>query len=558
MLNAKDICKAYGPCQILKDVSITIQPGKRTALVGANGVGKSTLLKVLAMTEDYDSGEIETSSGLLVAYLPQELNLDQKASIELYLRRIVGIDQLEISLRDLASRLSEPEAAEDYSNAEEFYTRLRGYEFNHRMKAVLSGLGLGNISTDRLLESLSGGQRSKVALAGVLLRGVDILLLDEPTNNLDLPALVWLEEYIKQTKAGVLMVSHDRTFVDRVVDRVCEIHWKDRTLSCMKGGYTSFLEEKRRRFAIQVTAYNIQQEEIKRLEGSSREKKTWAAMGSRQMTTDNDKFARGAKRDWSSGLASKAKAIEQQLERIDRLERPVERPPLKINLQAEDLSTSCAITLRDAAFSYGDNFALGPINLDIPYGARIGVVGFNGSGKSTMLSIVSGELEPKQGQVLVGTGVIFGHLTQYHQNLPRNVEVIDFLRANTNQTEEFLYNTLAHFHFEAFEAHKLVGLLSPGGRARLLLALFSLMRVNVLLLDEPTNHLDVEAIEAIEDVLKTYQGTVVVISHDRWFMERCRLECLYQMQSGQLSRLGSLHEYEKATAKEAKRMLKML
>ena len=558
MLTAKEISKNYGTHQILIDVSLSIVPGKRTTLVGANGVGKSTLLRIIAGLEEADSGEVEMKKETLLAYLPQELSANDSGTISEYLRCVTGISELEQKLENLASRLADPKLAADYSEAEEVFSRLDGYQFDHRMKGVLAGLGLAGIPVERRVSELSGGQRSKIALAGVLLRGVDILLLDEPTNNLDLPALIWLEEYIKSSRAGILMVSHDRKFVDRVSDRVCEIDWRTHGLSCMKGGYSAFLEQKRKLLESQIAAYNQQQDEIKRMEDSARDKKQWALMGARQSITDNDKFARGAKRDWSSRLASKAKSIEQQLDRMERIERPVERQPLQIDIRAADLGLSLEISLNDVVYRVSDKFTLGPISITINPGSRIGLVGLNGSGKTTLLRLISGDIEPTTGKVTVGAGVRFGHLRQYHENLPPNQTVLDFMRSQTDMEEQFLYNLLARFHFREGDAKKEISLLSPGGRARLLLASFSAIGVNTLLLDEPTNHLDVEGIEAVEDVLKTFEGTVIVVSHDRWFMERSSLTDLFLMAGGQISRLPEMEAYERQTEADAKKMLRLL
>jgi ATPase subunit of ABC transporter with duplicated ATPase domains len=405
---------------------------------------------------------------------------------------------------------------------------------------------------------LSGGQKSKVALAAILLKGVDILLLDEPTNNLDLPALVWLEEYLLQSPATCVIASHDRKFLDRVVTKVLEIDWFKRDATLHTGNYTDYAERKALELRRLKEEYRLQQEELQRLQETSQEKNEWAKKGAVQKWSDNDKMGRNFARDRSKKLAVTGKAIEVRMHQIDRMERPEEREPLEIRLEPMPNEAKQGIELNGVTAGYED-FRIGPITIHIPFGARIGIVGANGSGKSTLLKTITGGLEPLSGEVSRGDSLLIGNFTQEHEHLPREKTPV-WLFAEIAETYDIdRISLLLHkFHLGHDAAHNKIGDFSPGERARLLLALYSEMGVNVLVLDEPTNHLDVEAIEALEEVLRNYVGTVILVSHDRYFLEKIPTLDIYLMDEGRLQAIGSYAEYAESLSTEAKRMLRKL
>lgn len=560
MITVKEINKSYGTQAVLTDVSFSIGAGQKVALVGANGVGKSTLLRLIAGLELADSGVVEVLRGACLGYLPQDADASDTETIEAYLRRTSGIALIEERMKTLQKKLTDPRSQEEYSGLEEQYVRMDGYAFSHRMGAVLGGFGLADISPSRSLATLSGGERSKVALSAILLKGVDVLLLDEPTNNLDLPALIWLEEFLRESKATCVIVSHDRRFLDRIVSKVFEIDWHSRQVVVHRGGYSDYLEFKAKELRRMKAAYAAQQDEIKRLEQTVHEKKRWAGSGAKQKVTDNDKFLQGVMRDRAAKSAKRAKAVESRLEQMEKIEKPRERPPLEIPLEPQRGVAAQGIRLEKVVAGY-DGFRIGPITLDIPYGSRMGIMGVNGSGKSTLLKTITGELEPCAGKIVVGSSLIIGNLMQSHEDLGRATTLAQYLMDEAGAeglSEQKMYFLLRRFGFESEEARKPIRNLSPGGRARLIVAGFALRGANVLVLDEPTNHLDIEAIEALEEVLETYTGSVILVSHDRYFLERAHLTETLVMEKGNLRRMPSYESYVTAATAEAKKLLKLL
>lgn len=558
MIAVKNITKQYGPITVLNDVDFTLGKGEKGVLVGPNGIGKSTLLRIIAGEEIPDSGVVQLPEKACLGYLPQELLIEGDETVDNYLRKRTGIQALEKQMDALVDDLSDPQKAEQYGELQSLFIRLDGYTFDHRMETILRGFGLGGNILQRSLATLSGGEKSKVGLAAILLKGVDVLILDEPTNNLDLPSLIWLESFLKDSSATCLLVSHDRHFVDKVVTYTFEIDWKTRSATTFRGNYTSYLEFKRGEFNRQMEQYLQQQEEIQEIEAVARENKGWAARGARQLTTDNDKYARGAKRDRAAKSAQRAKAMEKKIEQMDKVEKPVARTPLSMSLSAVDSPAGHHITLENVIVSYDSSFTLGPITLDIPFGKRIGILGSNGSGKSTLLKVITGEIKPTIGSVRVGSSLIIGNFMQSHENMKRDMPVAKALKTALDIDDQKMFQLLKQFQFDTSESEKLVGRLSPGGRARLMLAMFSHLGVNVLVLDEPTNHMDLEAIQALQDILTTYSGSVVLVSHDRFLLENVRLDETYLLSEGKLTSIENYQVYANSLINEAKRLVRRL
>jgi ATP-binding cassette subfamily F protein 3 len=558
MLIAKNITKIYGTHLILASVTFALGSGQKAALVGPNGVGKSTLLKILAGLETANKGEVQKPKAAGVGYLSQEIEALPHESVREYTYRVSGLAELETRMKVLESQLEDPERLAEYTETEDLYRRAGGYEFDHKIKVLLDGFRLPENSLDQPISLLSGGQKSKVALAAILIKGVDILLLDEPTNNLDLPALIWLEEYLLQSSATCIIASHDRKFLDRVVTKVVEIDWFKRDATLHTGNYTDYAERKALELRRLKEEYRLQQEELKRLEDTAKEKNVWAAKGAVQKWSDNDKLGRNFARDRSKKLAVTGKAIEARRDQMERKERPEEREPLEIRLEPLANEAGHGIELTSVTAGY-NGFRIGPLTLHVPFGARIGIVGANGSGKSTLLKTIVGTLQPLEGSVSRGESLRMGNFTQEHEDLPREKTPIWLFAETAEIYDVDRISFLLHkFHLGYDAAHKKMGEFSPGERARLLLALYSEMSVNVLVLDEPTNHLDVEAIEALEEVLGNYTGTVILVSHDRSFLEKVPMLDIYLMDKGQLKSIGSYEEYAQGLRIEAKRMLRKL
>ena len=559
MIIAKNIKKSYCDTDVLSDISFSIATGQKCALVGSNGVGKSTFLKIVAGLEDPTEGSVITSKNDCVGYLPQEIAMSDSDSLETifhYVKKIAGILEIEKKMAELEKTLSQNKNIQEYCDIQQKYIHLGGYSFEHRMKTILSGFGLGDIGIERQLCSLSGGQKRKVALTAILLKGVDFLLLDEPTNDLDLPSLIWLEQFILSSQIGCLIVSHDRRFLDRVVRKVFEIDWFTRSINVFSGKYSEYLNEKERLLERQKDQYELQQKEIKKIKKTIRQKQDWGLRGATQTRPDNDKFSRGVIRDRASKSLKSGSAIEKRLEQMEKLEVPKQRNPFAIVLSPAGAESKHFIKLKDVIAGYKD-FSIGPISLEVSFGARVGILGINGSGKSTFLKVITKKMLPSQGEVIIGESLVIGNLMQEHENLPREKNLFEFIKENTQKDDSAIFCLLSHFGFEQSEAFKQIGSLSPGGRARLLLAFFSAISANVLILDEPTNHLDVEASEALIEVLKTYTGTILLVSHDRFFIEQISLDNVFMMKDGLLA-ATDYEKYVISVQDEMKRLFKAL
>lgn len=540
------IHKAYGTITVLDDISFSLGREQKVGLIGYNGTGKTTLLKILAGLVEPDSGEVTTKKGAVVGYMPQDTSLVSDETIRDYVRRISGMADLE-------------ERMEKSEEATVEYERRNGYTFYHRLDVMLAGFGLADVSSDRPINSLSSGQKSKVFMAGVLLSDPDILLLDEPTNNLDLPALIWLEDFLQRADAACIIVSHDRLFLDRIVRKIFEIDWHTRTLNITSGRYSDYLVRKEKEMARQWREHEAQQEEIKRLEEQARKKKQEALSGSRYMGTDNDKFLRGFKRDRAGKSGKQAKAIEKRIEQMEIVEKPVERDVFRIHLRPTKPEGTRDIALTDVVAGYAnDGFKIGPVSLSIPYGSRVVILGLNGTGKTTLLRTISGELPALEGRVSRSNALVVGNLTQEHDNLPREESIKDFLVRRAGIQVQETYALAVKFGFRAAEIDKPISALSPGGKARLLFALFSALSANALILDEPTNHLDLEALEALEEAVAHYEGSIVLVSHDRRFLEKFRPTDTYVLSEGKLSRQESLEDYAANAERQAKRLISMI
>lgn len=558
MIKAKKLQKSYGTLTVLSDVSFSLEKGQKVALVGNNGTGKTTLLKLVAGLEEPDAGELQVVRDTCIGYLPQDTSLSGNETVAAYLRRIAGIDVLEEKIAILSKELGDVDRAKEYSELHEQYEHLDGYAFEHHMQIMLAGFGLDSVGLEYKLANLSSGQKSKVALAGILLKGVDLLLLDEPTNNLDLPALIWLEDFLQKSQAACIVVSHDRRFLDRVVRKIFEIDWHTHTLNVSGGTYSDYLEMVTKRIVRQKEEYRLQQQEIGRLKDQAQEKRAASARGSHWTGSDNDKFLRGFKRDRAGKSSRVAKTIEKRIDMMEKIEKPVERDPFEILLKADTGNGTLDIEVIDVTAGYRDGFKIGPISFEARYGNRIGIMGLNGSGKSTLLKTITGQLAPLSGAIDVGSGVRIGNMMQEHETLPRDHTLLGLLRNRAGLTEEESFAKLAKFGFDESQVRQRIGALSPGGRARFLLALFSAQSVNVLALDEPTNHLDIEALEALEEMLQTYQGTVLLVSHDRYFLEKAKLDLTYVLSDGAFTRIPDYKTYVASAEARARKLLKSL
>lgn len=560
MLTLRDIRKRYSTRRILEGVSFSLGEGQKAALVGQNGVGKSTLLRIIAGEESYDKGEMTRVNRILVGYLPQEaISESSEETFFDYLERMAGVGEARRGMEALAEHLDQPEKLAEYEEWQKTFEQLGGYQFRQRARGILEGLALSHLDEDRPLDQLSGGERRKAALAGVLLRGVDFLLLDEPTNNLDLPALLWLERYLTKTKASCLVASHDRQFLDNVVTRVIELDALTKKANLYTGGWTDYAEMKAYQIRKHKEAYRNQEEEKTRVLESSLEKKAWAKIGAEMKMPDKDRMSQGYHRDRSERkLGTQAKTLEDRANRMTKIERPTEKQPIDF-LFPETEAPAPAIVAKDLVFGYPEGFRSEPATLTIPTGKRIGIFGVNGAGKSTLLRTLVGELAPLSGSVDRDAALLIGNLMQEHEDIDRERQPVSIYHDRFGADfEEKLPILLNQFHFSTDLSETKVKYLSPGERVRLALSLLIAAGANALVFDEPTNHLDLETIEAMEEALEDFTGTVILVTHDRKFIEHMRLDDLYLLDRGVLTQIDTIAAYQERLMPGILRNLKRL
>lgn len=522
MILIRNIFKSFNERKVLEDVSFSIERGQRAALVGPNGIGKTTLLRIIAKEEEPTKGTVEPNPNTRIGYLAQETIAEGDTTIKAYVDERAGFDVPVYKIE----------------------TMLHGFQMQH-------------LTVDVSITNLSGGQKRKVALIGLFLSEPDLFLLDEPTNNLDIMSVIWLETYLRKKDLTAIIVSHDRVFLDRVTDRVLALDPRDHTLMLTRGTYSNYLIQEKKREKRERLEYVLQQHEIVRLEKVAQAKKEAAAKGAKWQPNDNDKMLRGFKQNRAKKSARVAQVVIGRINRMDKLPEPLEKTPLAIPLESEKEKGVADIVVRNVSFVY-DSFTLEDILLDIPYGSRVALLGHNGSGKTTLLRLISGMLEPTQGAIEKGSGVRIGNLTQEHEQLPREKTVIAYMKEHAGYNDHQIYNILQKFGIDNMHAQGRIKDMSTGMRTRLLLALFATQSVNVLILDEPTNHLDIEGVEALEELLATYEGTVVMVSHDRKLLEHAKLERVYVMDEGHMSKIASYTEYIEESETKAEKLIRMI
>ena len=503
-LTARDITKTYAAVQVLDRVSLVVSPGDRVGIVGPNGIGKSTLLRVLAGLEPPDAGHIVRSGS--VGYLPQEPEPRPGETVRDYLARRTGVGRAEREMDDLAARLAEePELAAEYSAALERFLALGGEGFEARVGAALAEVGLGR-RADRELALLSGGEAARAALAAILLARFDVFLLDEPTNNLDFAGLERLESFLDGLAAGVVLVSHDRAFLDRTVTRVVELEAETRRVREYAGTWSQYEAARMRARAQHESAYADYVDERDR----------YAALLAKRRTEAHGLGTKQTGRRATNALRGKVRQARNHLERLEDVEKPWSPWRLELELGSAP-PVGRIVELAGAVVEVG-SFRLGPVDLELHWGDRLAVVGRNGSGKTTLIRALAGDQPLARGSRRLGPAVVFGELNQA-RDLFGGVLLSDFTELSGLPAID-ARTLLAKFALGADDVERAAPLLSPGERTRAALALLSAQGVNCLILDEPTNHLDLEAIGELETALESYAGCLVVVTHDRRFLER--------------------------------------
>jgi ATP-binding cassette subfamily F protein 3 len=525
MLIVNDLTKSYGTRVILDAVSFVVNQGDRVGLVGVNGCGKSTLLRIIAGEEPPDSGQVTVDSSARLGYLWQKLEMLPGRTIAGQVRSgIDGLEEARKAVERLAGQMAGAgdhdldQAIAAYNAALTRFEALGGYRADHRVDTLLAHLGLASLDPQSPINLLSGGEQTRVQLASLLLAEPTLLLLDEPTNHLDIGALEWLGDYLAGYPGAVLVVSHDRAFLDRVVTQVLELDDLTHQVTAYTGNYSAYAGAKARGLDKQWGAWRDQQAEIKRVRRDIQRTRQQAQRA--EHATQNDHYRRLAKK-----VAKKAKARERRLERTleagDLVEKPAQRWNLKLDFGEMPRGGQEVIVLEDVGHVYdGQDWLFRHADLMLTHGERIVLLGPNGSGKSTLLRIITGDLDPVEGRVRIGANVRLGYMPQGQETLDPDTTPLSLIRRAAPLSETDARNFLHFFLFPGDEVFVPIGSLSYGERARLLLATLVLEGSNCLVLDEPLNHLDIPSRERFEAALDAFPGTVLAAVHDRMFIDQ--------------------------------------
>ena len=532
VLSCNNINKSFGIDTILENISFTINDGDKVGLVGINGTGKTTLFKILSGIHNYDSGEIYLSKSTEIGYLEQNTNFQSSNNIlDEVLTVFKDLMDMEEYLRSLEQRISIEGAKggsdlldklmNEYSLKLEDFENKNGYGYKSEAKGVLKGLGFRDEDFPKFVNVLSGGEKTRVLLAKLLLTKPTLLLLDEPTNHLDSDAVEWLEVFLKQYSGTVLVISHDRYFLDQIATRIFELHNKN--LTDYNGNYTTFIEKAKIEKEIQLKKYNNHLETIKKHE---------------EVIDKLKAFGREKQ-------VKRARSREKALAKIEEVDKPQEyRKKAKIRFQASVSSGNDVLHTENLAMAYGDRTLFNNVNLDIYKGEKVALIGPNGIGKSTLFKILMSELTPITGNFKFGTNVNISYFHQEQKTLNLQKSVIDEVWDDNIHLDTTAIRTLlGAFLFEGDEVFKNISSLSGGERARVAILKLILSKSNFLLLDEPTNHLDIDSKEVLEDALSNYDGTVFMISHDRYFLNRVADKIIVLNSEGITEYLGNYDDY---------------
>jgi ATPase subunit of ABC transporter with duplicated ATPase domains len=523
-LTARGITVTHGRRPVLTDVDLTVAPGHRVGVIGPNGVGKSTLLRVLAELERPERGRVDVAPPrAVVGYLPQEPERRSAETVAAFLARRAGVTvashELEAATRAVAA--DEPGAADRYAVALERWLDVGAPDFDTRAQVTWADLGLPADVLERPMAVLSGGQAARAELAATLLSRFDVFLLDEPTNDLDLDGLRRLEDFVLALTAGVVIVSHDRTFLERTVTSVLEIDEHDHTARRFDGGWTAYLDERAAARRHAEEAYATYADQRDALAERARRQRAWARAGVARAVNhpdDGDKHIKRWRVASAEARAGDARRTEQALARLSAVDKPWEGWDLRLQI-AEAARSGQVVARLDAAVVARGAFRLGPVDLEIDRGDRVAVVGPNGGGKTTLLGALLGWVPLTSGAQWSGPGVVVGELDQTRDRLAPDRPLVESFPAGTGLLVPDARTLLAKFGLGANEVERRLSSLSPGERTRAVLALLAARGVNTLVLDEPTNHLDLPAIEQLEQALATFDGTLLLVTHDRALLD---------------------------------------
>ncbi len=529
LLSLQGVTKSFGTNEVLRDASLVLQDGQRMGLVGVNGCGKSTLMKIIAGVESSDGGSITMQKGLRLGYLAQQGEVGEGRSVLEELESVFEpVVEMEKQLRRMEEQMAE--CGDDMTRLSRLggqydaltleFERRNGYGWRSTVQGVLAGLGFRREQQGQLASLLSGGERTRLCLGRMLLTEPDLLLLDEPTNHLDLKSIAWLEEYLRTYKGAVLLISHDRYFMDHVCDRMCELLLG--ATECYDGNYTAYMAQRTERFEIRMKAYELQQKEIARQE----------AIIARYRQFNREKSIK------------LAESREKRLEKIERLEKPQDESAIRFRFETRRRTGDDVLMIDELSKGFDGRTLFEHVKLHLRAGDRVALIGDNGVGKSTLFKCIIGEQQPDAGTIRFGAGVDLGYYDQHQAHLHEEKTVLDevwddFFRLD--QTE--VRGALGLFLFTGDDVLMPISTLSGGEKGRVALTKLMLRKDNVLLLDEPTNHLDMDSREVLEDALENFPGTILAISHDRYFINRFADKVCVLETDGVKEYLGNYDDY---------------
>lgn len=500
----------YGGNAIFEDISFELKEQERVGLVGRNGSGKTTLIRLLAGEEMPDSGQIHWKKGLAIGYLTQIPAYEDTTTVKEVLKAAFAelivmeqrMKQIEIEMGNETDEEKLQKLISEYGNVQEDYTIQGGYEIEANIEKIAQGLNIQQL-LDQSFSRLSGGEKTKVGLGQMLLKNPDLLLLDEPTNHLDLMAVEWLGSFLKDYKGTVLVISHDRYFLDEVVNKVIDL--EDGGLTTYHTNFTGYLKEKEEKLWREFHAYEEQQKKIKKMKEAIKRLRDWA---NRSNPPNAD-------------LHRRARNMERALERMEKLNRPVlNRKKMSLEMAASDRSGNDVAMLKNVTKRFADQLLYEDVNIHLSYQERAAIIGENGTGKSTLIQLLMNQIQPDEGAVMLGSNVKIGYLSQNIFSTIEDETVIELFREEVHVTEGEARRILARFMFYGHAVFQKVSQLSGGERMRLRLAQLMYQDINFLILDEPTNHLDIESREVLEEALEDFQGTILAVSHDRYFLNK--------------------------------------
>ena len=529
ILSAQHIAKSFGVNAVLRDVSMTVQQGDRIGLVGVNGCGKSTLMRILAGLDAQDGGEISLVRGLRVGYLAQQNMVTSGETVWNELQKVYEqVFAMEKKLRELEDEMAHAhtdaqrfaQLSADYDRLTQRFEEAGGYSWKSMVSGVLNGLGFKPAQYDQCVDSLSGGEQTRLCLARLLLQKPDLLLLDEPTNHLDMETLQWLENYLAAYKGSVLVISHDRYFLDHVCTGIVEILMG--SSEQYNGNYTRYIAQRQERFESRMRAYEIQQKEIERQQ----------AIIARYRMFNREKSIRAAE------------SREKALDRMEKLEKPVDERAIRFSFEARRRTGEDVLQLIEMSKSFGEKHLFHDLTLRVRAGDRVALIGPNGVGKSTLIKIIVGEEQPDTGFIRYGSNVDIGYYDQHQSTLHADKTVLDEIWDRFPQMEQSnVRGALGMFLFTGDDVFKPIHTLSGGEKGRVALTALMLRKDNLLLLDEPTNHLDMDSREVLEDALTDFGGTIITVSHDRYFINRIANRIIEMQPDGVTEYIGNYDDY---------------